>query len=83
MKSFDEATILNPKLYKVRRCQLIEYIFKATQLEKTLVVHVNIKGTNFAYDLPWYRDFLNNSDFVFCDRLGVVVGDRMINAVGY
>lgn len=79
MKSFAQVTLLNTKFHKVRVCQLIEYIVKASQLEKkTLVGHVNVKGMNLAYELPWYKDFLNNSDLVFCDGFGVLLGARML-----
>lgn len=78
-ESFDEVPLLKTRFHKVRVCQLIEYIVKAAQLEKkTLVGHVNIKGMNLAYEVPWYQDFLNNSDLVFCDGFGVLLGARML-----
>ncbi|HAJ64535.1 MAG TPA: glycosyltransferase [Cyanobacteria bacterium UBA8543] len=39
---------------------------------------MNVRGMNFAYDLPWYRDFLNKSDLVFCDGVGVLLGAKLL-----
>lgn len=80
MQSFDEVNLLKTRFHKVKVCQLIDYIVKATQLrKKTIVCHVNVKAMNLAYELPWYRDFLNNSDLVFCDGFGVLLGARLLN----
>jgi N-acetylglucosaminyldiphosphoundecaprenol N-acetyl-beta-D-mannosaminyltransferase len=46
--------------------------------KKTVVGHVNVKGMNLAYEMPWYRDFLNDSDLVFCDGFGVLVGAKLL-----
>ncbi len=78
-KSFDEITLLKTRFQKIKVCQLIEYVVKAAQLEKkTVVGNVNVKGMNLAYEIPWYRDFLNNSDLVFCDGFGVLVGAKLL-----
>ena len=79
MKMFDEVTLLNTKFHKVTVCQLIQYIVETAKLEKkTLVGNVNVRGMNFAYDLSWYRDFLNNADLVFCDGFGVLLGAKLL-----
>lgn len=77
--TFDEITLLGTKFHKVRVCQLIDYIVEAARLKKkTIVSSVNIKGMNHAYELPWYRDFINNSDLVFCDGFGVLLAAKML-----
>lgn len=79
MENFDEITVLNIKFHKVRVCQLIDYIVEAAQLKKkTIIGNVNIKAMNLAYKLPWYQDFLNNSDLVFCDGFSVLMGARLL-----
>ncbi|HBB33478.1 MAG TPA: glycosyltransferase [Cyanobacteria bacterium UBA8803] len=35
---------------------------------------------NLAYEQPWYQDFLNQCDLVFCDGFGVLLGAK---ALGY
>ncbi|MBG1268488.1 WecB/TagA/CpsF family glycosyltransferase [Nostoc sp. WHI] len=38
---------------------------------------MNVRAMNFAYEKPWYRDFLNNADLVFCDGFGVLLGAKL------
>ncbi|NER52183.1 MAG: WecB/TagA/CpsF family glycosyltransferase [Symploca sp. SIO1A3] len=35
---------------------------------------MNVRGMNLASTLPWYQDFLNNADLVFCDAFAVILG---------
>lgn len=79
MESFDEVALLKTRFHKVRVCELIDYIVKAAQFDKkTIVGNVNVKAMNLAYEQPWYRDFLNKSDIVFCDGFGVLLGARLL-----
>lgn len=79
MKSFDEISLLKTRFHKVKVCELIDYLVEAAQLEKkTIVGHVNVKAVNLAYDLPWYQDFFNKSDLVFCDGFGVLLGASLL-----
>ncbi|NKQ35542.1 MAG: WecB/TagA/CpsF family glycosyltransferase [Chloroflexi bacterium] len=39
---------------------------------------MNIHGLNLAYTQAWMRDFLNNSDLVFCDGTGVRLGGKIL-----
>ncbi len=78
MKKFDEITLLGTKFHKVRVYELINYIVKgAKQYKKTIISHVNVRGMNYAYDLSWYKDFINKSDLVFCDGFGVLLGAKI------
>lgn len=43
-----------------------------------VVTYANIHALNLAYSLPWFRDFLNRSDVVFCDGVGVQLGARLL-----
>lgn len=33
---------------------------------------------NFAHELHWYQDFINNADLVFCDGFGVLLAARLL-----
>lgn len=78
-EKFDEMVILETRIHKVKVCQLIEYVVQAAKLDKkTVIGNVNIRGMNFAYELPWYRDFLNNADLVFCDGFGVLLAATVL-----
>jgi len=79
MKNFEEIFVLGTRFHKVRVSELIDYIIKATKAEKkTVVGNVNVRAMNFAYELPWYRNFINKSDLVFCDGFGVLLGAKCL-----
>ncbi len=78
MQTFDEVIVLNTRFHKVTVPELITYITEAGKLnQKTIVGNVNVRAMNFAYELPWYREFINQSDLVFCDGFGVLLGANL------
>ena len=78
LKSFDEVILLKTRFHKVTVPELIDYVVEAAKVEKkTIVGNVNVRAMNFACEFPWYRDFLNNSDLVFCDGFGVLLGANL------
>lgn len=77
--SFPEINILNTRFHKLTVQDLIEYIVEAGKVDKkTVIAHVNVRGMNFAYQLPWYRNFMNHADLVFCDGIGVILGAKIL-----
>jgi N-acetylglucosaminyldiphosphoundecaprenol N-acetyl-beta-D-mannosaminyltransferase len=78
MPSFDEVILLKTRFHKLTVHDLIVYVVNAAKLEKkTIVGNVNVRAMNFTCELPWYRDFLNNADLVFCDGFGVILGAKL------
>jgi N-acetylglucosaminyldiphosphoundecaprenol N-acetyl-beta-D-mannosaminyltransferase len=78
MKTFEEVNLLGTKFHKVEVKELIDYVVESAQFcKKTIISNVNVRGINFAYELPWYRDFINKSDLVFCDGFGVLLGAKL------
>ncbi|MGJ3252990.1 MAG: WecB/TagA/CpsF family glycosyltransferase [Elainellaceae cyanobacterium] len=77
---FDEITLLKTRFHKVTVHDLISSIVNAAKTdERSIIGNVNIRAANFAYELPWYRNFINNSDLVFCDGFGVLLGAKLMN----
>ena len=77
MQIFDEVVLLGTRFHKLNVNELIDYTVTSTKFrEKTIISHVNVRAMNFAYELPWYKDFLNKSDLVFCDGFGVMLGAK-------
>ena len=75
---FDEIELLGTKFHKVRVQELINFIVKSAAInKKTVVGNVNVRAMNFACEMPWYKDFINRSDLVFCDGFGVLMGAKM------
>ncbi len=78
MKVFEEIVLLKTRFHKVNVQQLIECTVEAAKIgKKAIVSNVNIKAMNLSWELPWYRDFLNKSDLVFCDGFGVLLGANL------
>jgi N-acetylglucosaminyldiphosphoundecaprenol N-acetyl-beta-D-mannosaminyltransferase len=46
--------------------------------DRAIIANVNVHAMNLAYDLPWFRQFLNQSKVVFCDGFGVKWGARFL-----
>ncbi len=79
INKFEEMVLLGTKFHKLKVQDLIQYVVKAAKLEnKTTICNVNVRAMNFAYELPWYKDFINKSDLVFCDGFGVLVGAKLM-----
>lgn len=45
--------------------------------KKAIISNVNIYAMNIAYEQSRFSNFLNNSDIVFCDGFGVMLGARI------
>lgn len=78
MRQFEIVQLLKVRFHKLTRPQLLEAIGRAAQAEhKSVIAHVNVHALNLAYEQPWYRDFLNRADLVFCDGFGVALAARL------
>jgi N-acetylglucosaminyldiphosphoundecaprenol N-acetyl-beta-D-mannosaminyltransferase len=77
-KTFPEIKLFDTRFHKVKVQELIDYLVESVKKpKKTIVENVNIRAMNFAYEKPWYRDFLNNADLVFCDGFGVLLAANL------
>lgn len=56
--------------------QLLDQIVQNQR--KVLISSVNVHAMNLAYENKWFRQFINNSDYAFCDGVGVVLGARIL-----
>jgi N-acetylglucosaminyldiphosphoundecaprenol N-acetyl-beta-D-mannosaminyltransferase len=48
--------------------------------QRVLITHIHVMGLNIAYEQTWFRDFLNDSDLVYCDGMGVKLGARLLGS---
>jgi len=75
----DSACLLGVRVHALSIEQVIVFIERTIQLDgRAIIANVNIHALNLAFDLPWFRDFLNRSDLVFCDGFGVKWGARFL-----
>ena len=74
----DTLELLGVRFHALTRSQLLQKIVDSAKTDtKTIITHVNVHAMNLAYELDWYRDFLNQADVVFCDGFGVALGARL------
>ena len=45
--------------------------------ERAIVANVNVNAMNIACEQEWFRTFLNDAEYVFCDGHGVMLGARL------
>jgi N-acetylglucosaminyldiphosphoundecaprenol N-acetyl-beta-D-mannosaminyltransferase len=45
---------------------------------KSIVANVNVNALNLARSRPWFKDFINKADIVFCDGWGVMLGAKFL-----
>jgi N-acetylglucosaminyldiphosphoundecaprenol N-acetyl-beta-D-mannosaminyltransferase len=77
-KTFEAMPVLNTRFHKLNVQDLIEFIIQSAQNpKKTIVGNANVRSVNFAYEIPWYQEFLQNADLVFCDGFGVLLGAQL------
>lgn len=73
-----KVNILGVDFHKLTADELIDVAMAAVETEqKTVIANVNVHAINYAYELTWYRQFLNEADVVFCDGFGVALGARL------
>jgi N-acetylglucosaminyldiphosphoundecaprenol N-acetyl-beta-D-mannosaminyltransferase len=80
LKSFETVEVLDVKFNKVTVHQLLDYAISSAKLsQKTVIGHVNVRAMNLAYELPWYKNFFNQTaNLVFCDGFGVLLGAKLM-----
>ncbi len=72
LSPFESANILGVRVHSISTEELIDFILVVCKdKHKSIVANVNIHALNLAYHLTWFRNFLNQSDVVFCDGFGV------------
>ena len=71
--------LLGIKIYDISLQELIEFPKESiTSSKKVLISNVNVQAMNLTFKYPWFRDFLNQSDIVFCDGFGIILGAKIL-----
>jgi N-acetylglucosaminyldiphosphoundecaprenol N-acetyl-beta-D-mannosaminyltransferase len=77
--TFQTANILGVRVALLALPEVLEYIQRATQGDgRTLITHVHVMGLNLAYEQAWLRQFINQSNLVYADGMGVKVGGALL-----
>ena len=74
-----KVKIFNIKIDDFSKNEIFEKIdyFVSTE-QKTIISYLNVQTVNLSYKYPWFRDFLNQSDIVFCDGFGIILGAKIL-----
>ncbi len=75
----ENISILGVEINKISKEEILQFILASIQgKQKIIASYGNIHALNLSYQLPWFRDFLNLSDIVFCDGVGVQLAARLL-----
>jgi N-acetylglucosaminyldiphosphoundecaprenol N-acetyl-beta-D-mannosaminyltransferase len=73
------AYVLDVRVDIITLSELLQFIKGAVDNSaQAIVANVNVHAVNLACDKPWFRDFLNDADLVFCDGAGVKLGAKLL-----
>ena len=81
---YDSATLPNIEVHLLNRritCMtvpaIVEAIYNAcVDSKKITVSNYNVHSFNLSMQLPWFYNFLHNSDIVHCDSMGILKAIR-------
>lgn len=74
-----KINILGVQVEQIRLADILTTIQQAVLTrQRVLITHVNVTGLCIAYEQEWYRQFLNQTDLVYCDGMGVQLGARLL-----
>jgi N-acetylglucosaminyldiphosphoundecaprenol N-acetyl-beta-D-mannosaminyltransferase len=71
-ESFENTSILGVRIDLISLDDLLRYVMLMVHGQrKTIISYVNVHAVNIAYELGWFKDFINHAQVVFCDGFGV------------
>jgi len=74
-----EPSLLGAKLSLGPKEELLNFISqRLASKKKTIVASGNAHSYNLSYEMPWFRAFLNVSDWVRMDGIGVIMAARLL-----
>ena len=73
---FKQYNFLGVRVDAVDENDIFDFISNCE--DRGLILHTNIYGLNIAFELDWYRHFLNSADIVFCDGAGIQLTGKLM-----
>lgn len=78
---FKSTSILGTRVDLINQDELIDHILNTIHEQKRAVcAYVNVHAINLAQKESWFKEFINQSDVVFCDGFGVKWAASFLNA---
>ncbi len=79
MDDKDAVNLLGVRVCPLSAESLVNFISRTiSEAGKARVVYVNIHAINLAQDHTWFRDFINESEVVYCDGFGIKWGAGLL-----
>jgi N-acetylglucosaminyldiphosphoundecaprenol N-acetyl-beta-D-mannosaminyltransferase len=76
---FEHTSLLGVRIDLINVEELIQYLLIMIHCQrKAIISNVNVHAINIAYEIRWFKDFINHSQVVFCDGAGVILGARLL-----
>jgi N-acetylglucosaminyldiphosphoundecaprenol N-acetyl-beta-D-mannosaminyltransferase len=77
-QSLNSVTLLGVRVEDIQPSEIMVAMKDAmTSGRKEVYGYANIHGINIAFEQPWFRDFLNRCEIVFCDGFGVKLAAKL------
>jgi N-acetylglucosaminyldiphosphoundecaprenol N-acetyl-beta-D-mannosaminyltransferase len=77
---FEEIQLLKTRSISLRFLTNRIHCCFCKRKSKGIVGNVNVRAMNFAYEIPWYAEFLNRANLFSVDGFGVLLGANL-NAI--
>jgi N-acetylglucosaminyldiphosphoundecaprenol N-acetyl-beta-D-mannosaminyltransferase len=78
-QSAKKVNVLGVEVDTYRLSDLLNLIRSTVSAQHHLLItHTHVRGLHLAYENQWFRDFLNQSDIVYCDGMGVKMAARLL-----
>ncbi len=75
----NKANILGVRVDTYLLADVLEMIRAAVSTDqRMLITHMHVRGLHLAYENQWFREFINSSDIVYCDGMGVKLGAKLL-----
>ena len=75
----NKANILGVRVDSYLLADVLEMIQATVSTDQRLLItHMNVRGLHLAYENQWFRKFINSSDIVYCDGMGVKLGAKLL-----
>ena len=79
-ETFENTSILGVRVDLINLDDLLKFVLLRVQgHKKSILAYVNVHAINIAYDLGWFKDFINHSQAAFCDGYGVKWAVNFLN----
>ncbi len=78
-QAIEKISILGVNIQKILLDDLLNRIQNSIEAhEKITVAYANVHTINLTVDIPWFKEYLNRADMLYCDGFGLLLGARLL-----